>query len=60
MKIPIGIRDIWIECKDGTDYFSRLEGDKLVILTYQRKKLQTNENDNQPVRAQRGDKFKPN
>jgi hypothetical protein len=34
MKVPVGIREIWLDCRDNTDYFTRIEGDTLRIFTY--------------------------
>ena len=52
MKVPRGIKEIWIDCKDNTNYFSRIEGDRLIILTYIRK-FRTNENETGQTREQR-------
>lgn len=37
MKVPPGITEIWVESKEGTGYTSRLEGNRLIIRTFNKR-----------------------
>lgn len=42
MKVPPGITEIWVECKEGTGYLSRLEGQRLIIHTFSKRMKRLN------------------
>ena len=54
MRVPIGVKSIWMDCKDNTNYFTRIQGDTLIILTYLRKPI-PDEDDTQDIREHSGD-----